>query len=94
MLGRNPGNAILLNGGMQTARRGGEIGAPGFPPQIPKSTSEFRLITAVAVAVAVVAVGLAAVVVAAVVARRSQVPGRVALQEKTVVGQFAAASSG
>jgi hypothetical protein len=25
-----PGNAILLNGGPQAARRGGEIGVPGY----------------------------------------------------------------
>jgi predicted small integral membrane protein len=27
-----PGNAILLNGVVQSARRGGEIGVPGFQP--------------------------------------------------------------
>jgi hypothetical protein len=42
--GGDPGNAILLNGLMQTARRGGEIGVPGFQTQVLISTSEFRLI--------------------------------------------------
>src|ERR1700687_5086254 len=41
LLGGDPGNAILLNGVTQTANL--EIGAPGFQPQAPKSTSEFRL---------------------------------------------------
>jgi hypothetical protein len=39
-LGGDPGNAILPNGVLQTANR--EIGAPGFQPQGPKSTPEFR----------------------------------------------------
>jgi hypothetical protein len=41
MLGGDPGNAILLNGVLQTANL--EIGVPGFQPQVPTSTSEFRL---------------------------------------------------
>ena len=40
LLGGDPGNAILLNGVMQTANL--EIGAPGLQPQVPTSTSEFR----------------------------------------------------
>ena len=30
LLGGDPRNAILLNGVLKTARRGGEIGVPGF----------------------------------------------------------------
>jgi hypothetical protein len=41
LLGGDPGNAILLNGEMQTVNL--EIGVPGFQPQVPTSTSEFRL---------------------------------------------------
>ena len=41
LLGGDPGSAILLNGVMQTANL--EIGVPGFQPQVPTSTSEFRL---------------------------------------------------
>jgi hypothetical protein len=37
----DPGKAILLNGVMQTANL--EIGVPGYQPQVPTSTSEFRL---------------------------------------------------
>src|ERR1700686_3261975 len=37
----DPGNAILLNGVLRTANR--EIGVPGFQPQVPKPTSEFRI---------------------------------------------------
>jgi hypothetical protein len=39
--GGDPGNAILLNGVLQTANL--EIGVPGFQPQVPISTSEFRV---------------------------------------------------
>jgi hypothetical protein len=39
--GGDPGNAILQNGVMQTANL--EIGVPGLQPQVPKSTSEFRV---------------------------------------------------
>jgi hypothetical protein len=42
LLGGDPGNAILLNGVVQTANL--EIGVPGFQPQVLKSTSEFRFI--------------------------------------------------
>src|ERR1700730_7713348 len=41
LLGGAPGNAILLNGVMKTANL--EIDAPGFQPQVPTSTSEFRI---------------------------------------------------
>src|SRR5712691_4771759 len=41
LLGGDPGNAILLNGVMPTANL--EIGVPGIQPQVPTSTSEFRL---------------------------------------------------
>src|SRR5713226_8216321 len=41
LLGGDPGNTILLNGVLQTANL--EIGVPGFQPQVPTSTSEFRL---------------------------------------------------
>jgi hypothetical protein len=37
----DPGKAILLNGVMQTANL--ETGVPGYQPQVPTSTSEFRL---------------------------------------------------
>ena len=40
LLGGDPGNAILLNGVLQTANL--EIGVPGFPSQVPTPTSEFR----------------------------------------------------
>jgi hypothetical protein len=33
LAGGDPGNAILLNGVMQTANR--EIGVPGFQPDVP-----------------------------------------------------------
>src|SRR5207245_9646794 len=41
LLGGDPGNAILLNGVMQTANL--EIGVSGFQPQVPTSTAKFRL---------------------------------------------------
>src|SRR5947209_7780952 len=47
LLGGDPGNTILLNGVLQTANL--EIGVPGFQPQVPTSTSEFRLRAARAV---------------------------------------------
>jgi hypothetical protein len=40
-MGRDPGNAILLNGVQQTTNR--EIGVPGSQPQIRKLTLEFWL---------------------------------------------------
>jgi hypothetical protein len=41
LLNGDPGNAILLNGVLQTADL--EIGVPGFQPQVPTSTAEFTL---------------------------------------------------
>src|ERR1700732_504883 len=40
LLGGDPGNAILLNGVVQTANL--EIGVPGFQHQVPTSTSKFK----------------------------------------------------
>src|ERR1700686_1986682 len=42
LLRGDPGNAILLNGVLQTANL--EIGVPGVQSQVPKSTWEFRFI--------------------------------------------------
>ena len=66
-----------------------EIGVSGFQPQVPTSNSEFKLITAVAAAVAVAA----AAGVAALVDPRSPEADRVEFPEKMVPGLLAAAGS-
>lgn len=80
---------------MQTAHR--EIGVPGFQPQAPTSTLEFRIITAVAAAVVVAAVAaVVRVVVVAVVAvagRGLPEPGRAVPRRQMVLGLLAEAGS-